>query len=100
MEGNSLNFGETKTFLLHGITAAGKPLKDHLDLRGHNAAILALQDIIQEKRPITEGFIRELHKVIEEFSIKYGKIDFLKAQQLGNQILKDFMNFIKEKQNN
>ena len=64
IEGNSLNFGETKSFLLHGITAAGKPLKDHLDLRGHNEAILALQDIIKEERPITERFIRELHKVI------------------------------------
>lgn len=64
IEGNSLNFGETKSFLLHGITAAGKPLKDHLDLRGHNNAILALQDIIKEERPITENFIRELHKVI------------------------------------
>lgn len=64
IEGNSLNFGETKSFLLHGITAAGKPLKDHLDLRGHNEAILALEDIIKEERPITENFIRELHKVI------------------------------------
>jgi Fic family protein len=64
IEGNSLNFGETKSFLLHGITAAGKPLKDHLDLRGHNEAILALQDIIKEERPITENFIRELHQVI------------------------------------
>lgn len=66
IEGNSLNFGETKNLLLHGITAAGKPLKDHLDLRGHNQAILALQDIIKEERPITENFIRELHKVILE----------------------------------
>lgn len=64
IEGNSLNFGETKSFLLHGITAAGKPLKDHLDLRGHNEAILALEDIIKEERPISEHFIRELHQVI------------------------------------
>ncbi len=64
IEGNSLDFGETKTFLLHGITAAGKPLKDHLDLRGHNEAILALDDIIKEERPITEAFIRDLYKII------------------------------------
>ncbi|MGH1337746.1 MAG: Fic family protein [Aureispira sp.] len=64
IEGNSLNFGETKSFLLHGITAAGKTLKDHLDLRGHNEAIVALEDIIKEERPITENFIRELHKII------------------------------------
>lgn len=64
IEGNQLTFGETKTFLLHGITADGKPLKDHLDIRGHNEALLLLEDIIKEERPITESFIRELHKMI------------------------------------
>ncbi len=29
IEGNSLTYGETKALLLHGITAQGKPLKDH-----------------------------------------------------------------------
>jgi Fic family protein len=64
IEGNSLTFGETKSFLLHGITAEGKPLKDHLDLKGHNEAILLLDDIIKNERPLTETFIRELHKII------------------------------------
>lgn len=64
IEGNNLTFGETKTFLLHGITADGKPLKDHLDIKGHNNALLLLEDIIHEERPITESFIRELHQMI------------------------------------
>lgn len=64
IEGNRLTYGETKTFLLHGITANGKPLKDHLDIKGHNSALLLLEDIIKEERPITESFIRELHKMI------------------------------------
>lgn len=64
IEGNRLTFGETKTFLLHGITADGKPLKDHLDIKGHNKALLLLEDIIHENRPITESFIRELHQMI------------------------------------
>ena len=64
IEGNSLTFGETKSFLLHGITAEGKPLKDHLDIKGHNEAILLLDDIVKQKRPLTETFIRELHEVI------------------------------------
>jgi Fic family protein len=64
IEGNRLTFGETKTFLLHGITADGKPLKDHLDIKGHNEALLLLEDIIKEERPITESFIRELHQMI------------------------------------
>ncbi|MBL4649775.1 MAG: Fic family protein, partial [Aureispira sp.] len=64
IEGNRLTFGETKTFLLHGITADGKPLKDHLDIKGHNNALLLLEDIIHEERPITESFIRALHQLI------------------------------------
>jgi len=64
IEGNRLTYGETKTFLLHGITANGKPLKDHLDIKGHNSALLLLEDIIKEERPITESFIRALHKMI------------------------------------
>lgn len=64
LEGNSLTFGETKSFLLHGITAEGKPLKDHLDLKGHNEAILLLDEVVKQNRPLTETFIRELHEII------------------------------------
>ncbi|MEI7597229.1 MAG: Fic family protein [Bacteroidota bacterium] len=64
IEGNKLTYGETKTFLLHGITANGKPLKDHLDIKGHNEVLLLLEDIIKEDRSITENFIRELHILI------------------------------------
>ncbi len=64
IEGNKLTFGETKTFLLHGITAKGKSFKDHLDIKGHNEAILLLEDIVKDERDITENFIRELHAII------------------------------------
>lgn len=64
IEGNSLTYGETKSFLLHGITADGKPFRDHLDIKGHNEAILLLEEILHEDRPLTESFIRELHKII------------------------------------
>lgn len=64
IEGNSLTFGETKSFLLHGITAQGKPLKDHLDIKGHNEAILLLEDIVKNQHPLTESYIRGLHEII------------------------------------
>lgn len=64
IEGNSLTFGETKTFLLHGITADGKPLKDHLDIKGHNQAIEMLEDIVHDGRDLSENFIREMHQII------------------------------------
>src|ERR1039458_3991560 len=36
IEGNSYDYGETKAFLLHGLTAGGKPLRDSLEIKGHN----------------------------------------------------------------
>ena len=36
IEGNQLTYGETIAFLNFGLTAKGKPFKDHLDIKGHN----------------------------------------------------------------
>lgn len=64
LEGNSLTFGETKNLILHNITAQGKPLKDHIEITGHNEALNWILDVIKEDRPLTENFIRELHKLL------------------------------------
>ncbi len=64
LEGNSLTFGETKSLLLYGITAQGKPLKDHLEMTGHNEALNWVLDIVKGGRPLTESFIRELHQLL------------------------------------
>lgn len=64
IEGNKLTYGETKALLLFGVTAQAKPLHDHLEMQGHNEAIMWLEEIIQQERPLTENFIRELHKLI------------------------------------
>jgi Fic family protein len=64
LEGNSLTFGETKSLLLHNITAQGKPLKDHIEITGHNEAINAILDATKAEMPITESFLRELHVLI------------------------------------
>ena len=64
IEGNSLTFGETKALILFGITAAGKPLKDHFEMTGHDEAVKWVEDVVKENRTLTENFIRELHKLI------------------------------------
>jgi len=64
IEGNSLTFGETKALLMHGITAKGKPLKDHVEMTGHNEAVNEILEVIKEQRPLSENFIRGLHKVL------------------------------------
>jgi Fic family protein len=64
LEGNSLTFGETKALILFGITAQGKPLKDHLEVTGHDEAIKWVEEVLKEDRPLTENFIRQLHELI------------------------------------
>lgn len=64
LEGNSLSFGETKMLILHGITASGKPLKDHFEITGHDEAIKLIEEVVKSDRPLTENFIRELHALI------------------------------------
>jgi Fic family protein len=64
LEGNQLDYGETKALLLHGITAQGKPLRDHLEIRGHNEAIGLLLDMVRNNTPISQTEVRNLHKTI------------------------------------
>ena len=64
IEGNSLTYGETIAFLMEGLTAKGKPFKDHLDIKGHNEAINYLMEMIKNHQELTEKAIRELHEVI------------------------------------
>lgn len=64
LEGNSLTYGETKALILFGITAHGKPLKDHFEITGHNEAINWILEIVKDETPLTEKFIRELHTLL------------------------------------
>lgn len=64
LEGNSLTFGETKALILFGITAQGKPLKDHFEITGHDQAIKWVTEVVRGDYPLTESFIRELHTLL------------------------------------
>ena len=64
IEGNTLTQGETEMFLMEGLTAKGKPLKDHLDLRGHSNAINYLLGFIHDQEVLTEAAIRKLHEIL------------------------------------
>jgi Fic family protein len=64
LEGNSLTFGETKSLILHGITAQGKPLQHHFEITGHNEAINEIHDAVKKQLPLTETFLRQLHELI------------------------------------
>ena len=42
----------------------GKPLKDHLEIKGHNQAMDWIFDIVKKQEPITEYFIRSLNEML------------------------------------
>ncbi len=64
IEGNTLTYGETKALLLFGHTAQAKPLRDHLEMTGHDEAIKYIEEVVKQERPLNENFVRELHKLI------------------------------------
>ena len=63
IEGNTLTLGETRNLILHGLTAHGKPMRDHLDIEGHDDAVKAIEDAVR-KKVLNGVFIRNLHRVL------------------------------------
>ena len=64
IEGNSLTLGETRSLILHGLTAQGKSMRDHLDIEGHDEAVKAIEDVVDSEEELNEVFIRNLHRVL------------------------------------
>ena len=64
IEGNSLTLGETRSLILHGLTAHGKPMRDHLDIEGHDDAVKAVEAAVRNDDELNEVFIRNLHRVL------------------------------------
>jgi Fic family protein len=64
IEGNTLTLGETRAFLLYGITAQGKPFRDYLDIKGHHEAIRYLEELVRGGEVLTEAALRELHRIL------------------------------------
>ncbi len=64
IEGNSLTLGETRSLILHGLTAHGKSMRDHLDIEGHDEAVKATADAVERDESLNEVFIRNLHGVL------------------------------------
>jgi len=63
IEGNTLTLQET-AMVLEGITIDRKPLKDHLEVIGHRDAFKYMQRLVQEKVPLSEKIIKEIHSLI------------------------------------
>lgn len=63
IEGNTLTLRETQV-VLEGITIGGKSIKEHLEAINHERAIIYLEDLVKDNKPITECNIKSIHQLI------------------------------------
>ena len=63
IEGNTLTLRETQV-VLEGITVGGKSIKEHLEAINHEKAIIYLDELVKDNKPITEWNIKNIHQLI------------------------------------
>ena len=64
IEGNTLTLRETRSLILHGLTAHGKPFRDHVDIEGHDNAVQAVEAAVRDAEQLNQVFIRNLHRIL------------------------------------
>ena len=64
VEGNTLTLQETSAVLLHGVTVAGKPLRDHLEAVHLASAWQRVKELAQSDGGLTEDELLELHTLV------------------------------------
>jgi Fic family protein len=81
MEGNTLTKDETRSIMIGNVTIHGKPIRDVLEMRGHDDAIDAILKIGKGELNISERRIKDLHSAImhEETEENKAKIGSWKA---------------------
>lgn len=82
MEGNSLTKEETRSVMVGNITVEGKPIKDVLEIKGHDEVITQIIKMGKAELNISESRIKEIHKGImhEEDPEKKKKIGVWKTE--------------------
>ena len=64
IEGNTLTYGETLLLLIHGRTRGEHLIREYEEMRGHDVAIELVRSLVQEVRPLGEGDIRDLNRLL------------------------------------
>ncbi len=81
MEGNTLTMDETRSVMVGNLTVGGKPIKDVLEIKGHDEVIADILKIGKGELRLSEKRIKEIHKGImyEEDKEKEKKIGIWKS---------------------
>ena len=64
IEGNTLTLGETRGLILYGRTGRSKPMREYIDIEGHNNAVKVIEEVVNDEFQLNESFIRSLHKIL------------------------------------
>lgn len=64
MEGGTLTPSETRSVMVGNVDVQGKPLKDIMEMKNHDEAVLDVLKIVKGEQQLSEKRLRELHKAI------------------------------------
>jgi Fic family protein len=65
LEGNTLTYGQTQLLLFYDKSSGDVPVSDIEEMKAHDVALYQVEEMaIDEERPLTEMFIKELNKTI------------------------------------
>lgn len=72
IEGNTLTYGQTEMLLMFGKVVDEANMKDLEEMKASNVALKMIKEEAEDKeKPLTESFIRELHRVLlrEDYTV-------------------------------
>ncbi len=64
IEGNTLTYGETLLLLIHGRTRGEHLFREYEEMQGHDVAIELVRSLAREDRPLGEGDLRDLNRIL------------------------------------
>ena len=64
IEGNTLTYGQTEVLLLFGRVIGDAQMKDLEEMKAHNIGLKMVLDEAATDKPLTEAFIRQVHKIL------------------------------------
>lgn len=94
MEGNTLTKEETRSVMVGNLTVGGKPIRDVMEMKGHDDIVSEIFRIGKGDLRLSEKRIKEIHKAImhEEDELKRAKIGVWKPEP--NYVLITRMNVL------
>lgn len=73
IEGNTLTYGQTELLLLFGKVSDPADMKELEEMKAHNVCLRMIKEEAISDRPMTEYFIKNLHRILlrEDYSVKH-----------------------------